>query len=227
MKIKIKIYLAASLIWLPLAFSATAQGVAWTQWTSTNANSAAGIMGGVDVSYSGEVYKYSTINNSGSNYWFPAATFTNSLVPISPNFSDVITLSSNGVCTLTFSKPVNNLVMDILSLGSINKPLTPSTYTFNSLFTIFSSGGDPWVPSGIGSNGTNCALYTADNYTLSGVEGSGCIVFSGQVSTLTWTVGNAESYSGFTIGMVDTPEPGTLALLGLGGLSLLRFHRRK
>jgi len=219
-------YLIIFLTWLSLTLTAPAQGVAWTQWGSTNGNSAAGTIDTVNVTYAGEVYNYSTINNQGVNYWIPTATFTNSLAPIPPNFSDVITLSKNGICTLNFSTPVNGLLMDILSLGSINKPLVPSTYTFNVPYTILSSGGDYWVPSGIGSNGTNCNFTALDNYTLSGVEGSGCILFSGQVSSLSWTVGNAESYSGFTIGVVSVPEPGTLAVLGLGALSLLRFRKQ-
>ncbi len=219
--------LAATLVWFCYTLNISAQSVVWTQWNSTNANSAAGVLDTLNVGYSGEVYGYSTINNQGVNYWLPAATFTNSLAPIPPTYSDIITLSSNGICTLTFSKPVNNLIMDVISLGSINKPLTPSTYTFSQSFAILSSGGDYWVPSGVGSNGTNCGLTALNSYTLSGVEGSGCILFAGEISSLTWTVANAESYSGFTIGMEAVPEPCTLALLGLGGLSLLRFRRWK
>jgi hypothetical protein len=39
--------------------------------------------------------------------------------------------------------------------------------------------------------------------------------------------GAASQFAGFTLGIVTTPEPGTLALAALGGASLLLFRRKK
>lgn len=229
MKPQMKFIIFAA-IFFAVNLSVHGQGVIWTTWTaaSTNAGTASGNIGGINVSYSGEVYNYTTINNQGINYWTPVATFTNSLAPIPPSSSDIITLKGiAGTNTITFSSPVNGLIMDVLSLGSINRTNQPSTYNFSLPFTILSSGGNSWVPSGVGNNGFPCTLSPQSSYILSGIEGSGCIYFSGEITSLSWTVGNGESYSGFTIGALSVPEPGTLALLSLGGLCLLRFRRWK
>ena len=56
-----------------------------------------------------------------------------------------------------------------------------------------------------------------------GNEGSGAIVFNGTYSTFSWTVPTPEYWHGFTFGIktteaivqAETPEPGSVALLGI------------
>jgi len=218
-QIKAKILSAAV---LALALDLHSQGVIWTSWTSvnTNAGMASGDMGGITVSYSGEVDRYSTVNNLGTNYlWTPASTYTNSLVPVLPGTSDIIRLGGGlGITnTLTFSTPVDGLILDITSVGSISG--TTNSFVFNQPFTILSQGGDYWV-----TNGTGCWLSVSGN-TLTGLEGSGCLYFSGPISSLSWTVPRTEMDAGFTVGVLAAPEPATISICLLGATALVLCRR--
>ncbi len=200
---------------------ALAQGVIWTHWNtaSTNGRSASGTLGSIVVDYSGEVYSATTVGNTGVYYWSPGATFTNSVVNSLPDTSDVITLIGGvGITsTLTFSAPVTDLYMDILSLGA---PGRSNAFVFNHTFSILSQGGDYWKPTGV-----NCSLTPSGN-SLTGIEGSGCILFPGTITSLSWTISNYEPYAGFTIGMTAIPEPGTLAIMVLGSAVVFWGRRR-
>jgi hypothetical protein len=209
---------------LAVALALHGQGVVWTGWTAadTNAGTASGTMGGVTVNYSGEVDQYSTVNNFGATYlWAPGSTFTNSLVPMLPGTSDIIRLGGGlGITsTLTFSTPVNDLIIDITSVGSISG--TTNSFIFNQPFTILSQGGDYWR-----TNGTGCWLSASGN-TLTGVEGSGCLYFSGPISSLSWTIPRKEMDAGFTVGMLGVPEPGTVSICLLGATTLALCRRRR
>jgi hypothetical protein len=204
-----------------------AQGVMWTHWSATNVNSASGNLGGIAVSYSGEVGPATIISNNGIYHWSPASTFTNSLVVALPDTSDWLTLSGGVGITnrITFASPITNLVMDIASVGSINSGIT-AYYNFDHSFTILSQGGDYWHSNGIG-----CSLTSSGN-SLVGLEGSGCLLFTEPITSLTWTVPVTESYSGFNFGSASidfVPEPSALTLIVIGGssLSLLTYCSRK
>jgi hypothetical protein len=74
----------------------------------------------------------------------------------------------------------------------------------------------------LADNGANGLLY--------GVSAEGSILLgNGTVPPNTSVLGTgAGNIPGFTIGqIVSVPEPGTMALAGLGGLSLLAFRRKK
>lgn len=213
------------LTWMSITFAGMTQGVVWTHWNSIGSNSVSGLLGGVNVTYSGEVDPSTTINNLGTYFWTPDATFTNSLTPLSPDTSDMIRLGGGlGITSiLTFASPVTNLIIDVASLGSINNHTT-SSYDFDQAFSILSQGGDYWHP-----NGAGCSLTVSGN-SLYGLEGSGCILFSGPITSLSWTVPVYEFYSGFTAGTLvvsAVPEPTSSVLVGLGGLSLFIFRFRK
>ena len=105
--------------------------------------------------------------------------------------------------TLTFSQPIVNPVMALLSLGN---PGLEITYTFSAPFTILSGG-----PSQ--SFGGSSVFQVASN-EVGGTEGNGTIQFTGTFTSLSWTVGGEEFWHGFTIGIAGVatvPEPSSLS----------------
>jgi hypothetical protein len=220
------IFLAMLLIAFAGLGTAVADTIVWTGWTAA-ANGSSGTATGtlalpggtVTVTYSGELVG-NQVNNTGFNYWSPAGTFNNQ----GPTSSDILQIDGTDTThTLTFSSPVTNLYMALLSLG---QPGVGTTYTFDAPFTIISQG-----PSST-YGGCNTCLTTSGN-SLIGHEGDGLILFNGPITTLTWTGASPEFWNGFTVGAVDVastspvPEPTSLMLLGSGILGLgARFRRR-
>jgi hypothetical protein len=117
---------------------------------------------------------------------------------------------------VTFSSPVNNLIMDIVSLG---QPGIGTKYTFTSPFTILNIG-----PSNEFGGGT--ATLSESGNTLTGVEGDGIIEFAGPISSLSWTASNPEFWNGFTFGAESpatstVPEPAyPLLIIGTSFIAL-------
>ena len=109
-----------------ICLAATAQGdVFWTDWTSASfgaPGSADGTLtlpnGAVDINYTGEVASPTQVAG-GINYWDPACPILSATVPNEPPAADIITLSGGqGIhSVLTFSKPLTNPLMAIVSLG--------------------------------------------------------------------------------------------------------------
>ena len=132
----------------------------------------------------------------GGSAVFPAGTFTSANVPSLPPQASFI--SQTGYVdqnhTLTFSKPVSNIVMNVVSLGGGRV----SAYQFTQDFVILSQDPRCTTP---GSLGFYCLVKTGN--TLSGWEGSGTIQFKGTFSSISWSVTQPEYYSGFTIGVTS------------------------
>jgi hypothetical protein len=84
--------------------------------------------------------------------------------------------------------------------------------TWGAVQTLINSGG----PSVAGSYYLGESIVSA---TLT--AGDNSLVLSPSI------FGASGATPGFTLGLVNVPEPSTIALAGLGGLSLLLFRRRK
>jgi hypothetical protein len=213
--------LGGALIISSLCSTAGFAATTWTDWTAaTNGNpgSAAGTLGGVGVSYSGEVI--ASVLNGQSNIWAPNTSFVGGTVTTSPSvIGDDIRLAGGftGTNTLTFATPLVNPVIAIWSLG---QPGFAASFTFNQTPTLEAGGPN----SQFGG-----ASITVSGNTVSGNEGNGVVQFTGTFSSISWT-DTPENFYAFTVGVngavAAVPEPESYALL-LAGLGVLGFTVRR
>jgi hypothetical protein len=178
--------------------------------------------GTVGITFSGDVSGYTEVNNSGTNYYTGyESVYENSTVANIPLVSDIIALNEAYQTTglISFSTPVVNPILDIVSLGS---PGDTVSYTFTSAPTILSQGAAYW------GGCSTCLSVSGD--TLSGIEGSGVVELAGTFSSIGFTeAGRDDLWDGFTVGIagtaVATPEPSTLPLC-LAAFPLLFLFKR-
>jgi hypothetical protein len=201
--------LSATLL-LPLA--AQANTVFWTDWTS----SAPGIVSGsltdgfntVGVQFGG-TYSFAQ-TAGGTNYWAPTAPYLSGSVGNAPPASDLIALNSGGVATITFSQPVVDPLVALVSWNG-------NQVVFSGPIQTLSSGCGFW---GCGS----FINVTANGFTGSG-ELHGVVKLVGTYSSFTIRH-TSENWHGLTIGVTAVPEPGTWALLA-AGLALVGSMARR
>ena len=226
--------LVVACLLLGAATVTSAGPVYWAQWTRTTAGAPTGVYGSitgpgfgtVDVTYTG-LYSGVQLNNSGTNYWLPATTYADgTVVDNAPSTTDIIQLTGGSmtVHTLTFSQPVENPFMAVVSLGRSG---SASTYHFDAPFNIVAGG-----PSVYGGGGP---LSELAGDILQGQEGNGTIQFQGTFSSIHWAIPTAEYWHGITVGIADVagepgpsvPAPGAivLAMLGTGLVGWLRQRK--
>ena len=216
--------LAFGLLLLASTAKAEAAPIIWTDWTTADASSASGTAGAVTVSFSGNISPAAQ-TAGGPNYWLVnSAVYTSPEVDNAPPDSDIIRLTggtATGVQTITFSAPVVNPVLAIMSLG---QPGFAVTYVFgDEPFDVLNSGTGHWGGNPAGS------LFEDPGNVLRGIEGHGIIQFNGTFSSISWTMPIAEGWHGFQVGIpASAPEPGILGLLGSGVAALaLRRNRTR
>jgi hypothetical protein len=182
----------------------------------------------IDVTYTGDVLQFNP-GDSPVNYG-PSSDFTAGGTINPPPYTGMIELSqgyyggygptsnltfSN---TLTFSTPVTDPIIDVVSLGWGGAQTTD--YNFSATPIILSQGSDIW-------GGTSGDLWVVGD-TLYGYEGTGAVQFDGTFSSITWSATGGEDWNGITAG-TPTPEPDSLILLGSGllGLAIVAFRKAK
>ncbi|MHB1097702.1 MAG: thrombospondin type 3 repeat-containing protein [Gemmatimonadaceae bacterium] len=129
----------------------------------------------------------------GTAFWTAngSAPYKSASVLNGPPACDLIQLQGGSSSTyeITFSEPVSDPIMPVLSLGA---PGSPTYYDFDRQFQVVSTG------QGYFGNGT----FRADpGEVLYGAEGHGTIRFIGSITTLSWTVPVPEYWHGFTFGI--------------------------
>ncbi len=129
-------------------------------------------------------------NGTGTNYWIPSEPYISPEVPNAPPGTDILALQGgvNQTYRISFTEPIVDPVMSILSLG---KPNFPIDYVFDAPFTILSQGAGWW------GGGENDLVQLPGNI-LRGTEGHGTIQFIGTFSSFSWTVPTFEQWHGFT-----------------------------
>jgi len=235
-----KIYLrilSLSLGSLLAAAIATPASFSYANWSSATASSGAGAGSAsgtltvgsttININYSGDLTSDTQVGAGGTNYYTPTGVYTNSTVGNTPTNNNILTLSESPAYTdtLTFSAPVVNPILDIVSLGS---PGTVVTYTFDSAPVLLSQGVAYW------GGCATCLSVSGDS--LSGTEGSGVIEFVGTFDEISWTTTGGENWNGFTVGtqglasVSAAPEPATWTMaLGMFGVvgGLIRMGKRE
>jgi len=172
---------------------------------------------------------------------FDTSPYTSALVDNIPTAAEMIALQFAGTQTLQFSEAIANPVFAFVSLNG-------NGYAFDQDFEILSLAGVDGNACGYWGCGDAQKVFEGGKYKLNSTSGEphGVIRFLGTFSTLTWDSQSNENWNGFTLGVQgtavevcatnpnlpgciptgDIPEPGTLALLGLGVAGLLGLRRK-
>lgn len=207
--------------------AAHAGQVSWVNWTA-NATNVTGTVTvdntSVGVTFAGQ---RSVVQlTCGTNFYTaPGGTnpYTSTVVTNPPDWTndnaekcDIIEMSTSGVRTLTFDKPVTNPILAVVSMNG-------NTYRFDRDFTILSFAQGYW------GNGTLTRSVEANGngtntYVLGGTgEPHGTLQFIGTFSSFSWTVSNSENWNGVTVALehLASAVPPEIDVLSPSNVSLV------
>jgi len=191
---------------------AVAETVLWTDWTTIDEphQIAQGTVGGVSVTLTTTdvINPVQVDGGVWGNLWGAnPETYIGGGVDNGPPDADMVGFVGGGVQTLTFSEPVSDPVIAIISLGSAQV----MDYVFNDPFSILSSGPNPFS-----GGAPPPPLTNPSGNVLRGSESSGIIRFSGTFTTLTWDIPVPEiaGWQAIQVAIAPSPPPNPVPTLG-------------
>lgn len=230
-----RFFVASAFVWagsLTFAQPVSAVEIKWTDWETATTGQVTGTAVSlgetISIAYTGTYFFAQT--GTGTDYFNPSLPYTdNPVVDNRPPAAEMVALIGGETAlahTVTFSEPVIDPVMAIVSLG---QPASTITYNFgDETFDILSSGTGFW------GGAEPDSLFQITPSILTGTEGHGAIQFSGIYNQITWTIPTAENWHGFTFGfellesqVPPVPVPSAVWLLGSGMLGLIGVARSK
>jgi PEP-CTERM motif-containing protein len=217
---RIKSLLVSTLITAGAISAPTSSLAAFVDWTAIDAtaNTASGTLNSATVTLSTTANPASLFdpnggvaggNDSGTSTAFANPVFFTPSIAL----TDTVDLNSSSSFLFTFSEAISNLTLHLAQLAS-------TTVTFNAPFTLVSSDGD-FLTTSNSIQGTDTSPDDAN----------GSLLFSGPLSSLSWTASTPNFGDGVSIQFsVDAPaaipEPGSLGLLGLALAAAVGIRRR-